>query len=85
MSELDRSWVIRVLVSALVICALSVVAVLLVGLFSSSVDNNRVFAIITPLSQQVTGALISILSGLIAYKAGQSTSPVPPPTSESSS
>lgn len=72
MSDRDRSFVIRAITIALVISALAVVAVLLAGLFSTNVDNNRIFAILTPISQQVTGALISILSGLIAYKAGAS-------------
>lgn len=70
MTTADRSFVLRVIVLALVISALSVVGVLLAGLFNPMVDNNRIFAILTPISQQVTGALISILSGLIAYKAG---------------
>ncbi len=70
MSDKDRSFVLRAVVLALVISALSVVFVLLAGLFEPNVDNTRIFAILTPISQQVTGALISILSGLIAYKAG---------------
>lgn len=72
MSDKDRSFVLRAVVLALVISALSVVFVLLAGLFNPVVDNNRIFSILTPISQQVTGALISILSGLIAYKAGTS-------------
>lgn len=70
MNPKDRSFVLRIIVSALVVSALSVVFVLLGGLFHDGVDNNRIFAILTPLSQQVTGALIAILSGLIAYKSG---------------
>lgn len=71
MNDKDRSFVLRVIVMALTISALSVVFVLLAGLFNPLVDNNRIFAILTPISQQVTGALISILSGLIAFKAGK--------------
>lgn len=69
MTERDRSFVIRAFVVTLMVSALSVVFVLLAGLFNPLVDNNRIFGIITPIAQQVTGALISILSSLVAIKA----------------
>lgn len=69
MTERDRSFVIRAFVVTLMVSALSVVFVLLAGLFNPLVDNNRIFSIITPIAQQVTGALISILSSLVAIKA----------------
>lgn len=69
MSDKDRSFVIRAFVITLMLCSVSVVIVLLIGLFDNKVDNNRIFAILAPLSQQVTGAAISILSTLIAVKA----------------
>lgn len=68
MSPKDKSFVIRALVVTLVISALSMVGVLLVGLFDPLVDNEKIFTILTPISQEVTGALISILSGLVAVK-----------------
>lgn len=79
MSERDRSFVLRAIVVVLAICALSVVAVLLIGLFNPLVDNNRIFAILTPMSQQISGALISILSALVAVKA---IAPIPSPKQE---
>lgn len=69
MSDKDRSFVIRAFVLTLMLCSISVVVVLLAGLFDNQVDNNRIFAILAPLSQQVTGAAISILSALVAVKA----------------
>jgi len=71
MSDSDRSFVLRAIIIVLCISALAVIFTLLAGLFNPSVDNNRVFAILGPMSQNITGALISILSGLIAYKAGK--------------
>lgn len=72
MSDKDRSFVLRTIVVVLAACALTVIAVLLAGLFSAQVDNGKIFQILQPMSQNITGALISILSGLIAYKAGNS-------------
>lgn len=69
MSERDRSFVLRTIVLVLAVCALSVVAVLLAGLFNPQVDNEKIFSILQPMSQQISGALISILSGLIAVKS----------------
>lgn len=69
MSDKDRSFVLRTIVLVLAACALAVIAVLLAGLFSSQVDNGKIFSILQPMSQNITGALISILSGLIAVKA----------------
>lgn len=69
MNEKDRSFVIRAFVLTLMLCSISVVVVLLAGLFEDKIDNNRIFAILAPLSQQVTGAAISILSALVAVKA----------------
>lgn len=68
MSEKDRSFVLRVVVVVLAVSVLSVVFALLAGLFNPIVDNKMIFQILTPMSQQVSGALISILSGLVAYK-----------------
>ena len=71
MSDKDRSFLLRLFAIAIVVSALAVVVVLLAGLFDGRVNNDRIFTILTPLSQQVTGALISILSGMIAFKAGK--------------
>lgn len=71
MNEKDRSFVIRVFVVTLAVSSLAVVIALLIGLFNPIVDNNRIFSILTPISHQVTGALISILSALVAIKATQ--------------
>lgn len=70
MSEKDRSFVIRVIVSVLAIASLAVVFALLVGLWEPRVDNNRIFQILTPISNNITGALISLLSALAGYQAG---------------
>lgn len=73
MSPRARDFIIVLFSIALVFWGSAVVFSLLIGLFNPMVDNNRIFAILTPMSQQVSGALISILSGLIAYKVGTST------------
>lgn len=71
MNDKDRSFVIRAIVIVLSISALAVIFVLLAGLFTPTVDNNMIFKILDPMSQTITGALVSILSGLIAYRAGK--------------
>lgn len=71
MSDKDRSFVIRAFVVVLSISALAVIFVLLAGLFNPAVNNDMIFKILDPMSQTITGALVSILSGLIAYRAGK--------------
>ena len=45
------------------------IAVLLAGLFNPAVDNSMIFKILDPMSQTITGAVVSILSGLIATRS----------------
>lgn len=69
MNEKDRSFVIRAFVITLLLCSVSVVVALLLGLWEQAIDNDKIFAILQPLAQQVNGAVISILSALLAVKA----------------
>lgn len=71
MTDKDRSFVLRAIVVVMSVSVLSVTFILLAGLFNPMVDNNRIFAILTPIAQQTSGALISVLSALIAYKAAK--------------
>lgn len=68
MSDRDRSFVIRAITVVLAVSALAVIFTLLAGLFNPSVDNARIFGILGPMSQNITGALISIFSALAAVK-----------------
>ena len=69
MNDRDRSFVTRAFVIVLSISALAVIAVLLAGLFNPAVDNSMIFKILDPMSQTITGAVVSILSGLIATRS----------------
>ena len=69
MTDRDRSFVTRAFVVVLSISALAVIAVLLAGLFNPAVDNSMIFKILDPMSQTITGAVVSILSGLIATRS----------------
>lgn len=68
MNEKDKSFVIRAFVCTLLACSMSVVIALLMGLWEEKIDNDKIFAILQPLAQQVNGAVISILSALLAVK-----------------
>lgn len=72
MSELDRSFVIRAFVLALIFWGSGMMAAMLIGLFSPLVDNKAIFAILGPIAQNVSSAAISIISALIGYKVGKS-------------
>lgn len=52
-----------IVVAALASIMVAVVIVLLVGLFSPIVDNDRVFTIIGPAFQTVVGAFVGFVSG----------------------
>lgn len=57
----DRIYLIVVTVLATVM--LSVIAVLLIGLFDHRVDNDKVFAILGPAFQTIVGCFVGILGG----------------------
>lgn len=72
MSELDRTFVIRAFVLALIFWGSGMMAAMLIGLFSPLVDNKAIFSILGPIAQNVSSAAISIISALIGYKVGKS-------------
>lgn len=57
----DRLFLI--VASSLSAIMVAVVLVLLIGLFDSRVDNDKIFAIIGPAFQTVVGAFVGLLSG----------------------
>ncbi len=61
MSLKDKVYLIVVGVLAAVI--VSVIAVLLIGLFDHNVDNEKIFAILGPAFQTVIGCFVGVLSG----------------------
>lgn len=60
----DTRFIFRVVVVTLAAVIVSVVGVLLAGLFDPLVDNKAVFAIIGPAFQTVIGAFVGFLSAL---------------------
>jgi hypothetical protein len=48
----------------LTIILLSMVAVLLLGLFDASVDNTEIFKAITPAFQMIVGAFVGLVAGI---------------------
>lgn len=59
----DDRLIFRTIVGTLAFVMISVVLVLLAGLFISSVDNNKVFEILGPAFQTTLGAFVGILTG----------------------
>lgn len=66
MTAADKSFILRIVVSVLAGVIVIVVLVLLIGLFSPRVDNNKIFEILTPGFQTVLGGFVAILSGLMS-------------------
>jgi hypothetical protein len=62
------NWTLKVTVGTLAAICLSVVVVLLVGLFEDRVDNKEIFSIIGPAFSTVIGAFVGLLSGLTINK-----------------
>lgn len=54
-----------VAVSVLATVMLSVIAVLMYGLFDARVDNEKVFAILGPAFQTIVGCFVGILGGRV--------------------
>jgi len=56
---------VTLMVSAtLCIVITAMVAVLLMGLFSNSVDNTKIFELISPAFQTIVGGFIGLLAGV---------------------
>jgi len=63
---MDRDeFVFRVVTVTLAAILVSVVVVLLVGLFDPIVDNKAIFAIIGPAFQTVVGVFVGVLSTMV--------------------
>ena len=50
--------------ATLTIILLSMVGVLLVGLFNPSIDNTKIFEAITPAFQTIVGGFIGLITGI---------------------
>ena len=65
----QRGFIFRVIVITLAIIQMSVVAVMLWGLFDSRVDNHEIFAIIGPAFHTIVGCFVGLLSAKWLEKA----------------
>jgi len=61
-------WILKVTVGTLSAICLSVVIVLLFGMFDDKVDNKEIFSIIGPAFNTVIGAFVGLLGGLSLNK-----------------
>lgn len=61
-------WILKVTVGTLATICLSVVIVLLVGMFDDRVDNKEIFSVIGPAFNTVIGAFVGLLGGLSLNK-----------------
>ena len=62
-------WVTLIATVTLAIILLSMVSVLLKGLFISEIDNTEIFKAVTPAFQMIVGAFVGLVAGI---KLGQS-------------
>mgnify|MGYP006292275733 CR=1 FL=1 len=53
----------------LTIILLSMVTVMLIGLFNEKVDNTKIFEAITPAFQMIVGAFVGLVAGIKIGKA----------------
>ena len=62
-------WVTLIATFTLAIILLSMVSVLLQGLFTDKIDNTKIFEAITPAFQMIVGAFVGLVAGI---KLGES-------------
>ena len=62
-------WVTLIATITLAIILLSMVSVLLQGLFTDKIDNGEIFKAVTPAFQMIVGAFVGLVAGI---KLGQS-------------
>lgn len=63
-------WILKVTVGTLAAICLSIVLVMLFGLFDNQVDNSKIFETITPAFNTVVGAFVGLLGGLSIRNKG---------------
>ena len=61
-------WVTLIATVTLAVILLSMVAVLLQGLFTDKIDNTEIFKAVTPAFQMIVGAFVGLVAGI---KLGQ--------------
>lgn len=66
--EVVALWVILIATITLAVILLSMVVVMLKGLFINDIDNTEVFKAITPAFQMIVGAFVGLVAGI---KLGQ--------------
>lgn len=59
-------WCFAAIVGALTLVLVSVVFVLLAGLFDPIVDNDKIFEVIGPAFQTIVGTFVGFLGGMTA-------------------
>jgi hypothetical protein len=69
--ETTISWILKISVFTLATIVVSVVAVLLVGLFVTGIDNNKIFEILGPAFNTVVGAFVGLLGGISLNNAAR--------------
>lgn len=57
-------WIFKVTIITLAAVVISVVSVMMFGLFDNRVDNSKIFEIIGPAFNTVVGAFVGLLGGL---------------------
>ena len=62
-------WVTLIATVTLAIILLSMVSVLLQGLFNPAIDNTEIFKAVTPAFQMIVGAFVGLVAGI---KLGES-------------
>lgn len=62
-------WVTLIATVTLAVILLSMVSVLLKGLFINGIDNTEIFKAVTPAFQMIVGAFVGLVAGI---KLGQS-------------
>lgn len=69
------NWIFKVTVLTLAMVVLSVIFILLYGLFEERIDNNKVFDIIGPAFSTVIGAFVGLLGGLSLNRNSKNNCP----------
>lgn len=66
------NWILKITVGTLAAICISVVIVLLFGMFDDRVENKEIFSIIGPAFNTVIGAFVGLLGGLSLNRASPS-------------
>ncbi len=71
MREVVRDTIYYIVVGTLAAVMVSVIAILLIGLFDNRIDNDKIFSVLGPAFQTIVGCFVGVLGSRALNTSGK--------------